>query len=90
MISKADYPIYVFRSDYSKRNYIQILDRLQNENKVRHLSVVLNGVDINRNTYGYNYGYGYGYGYAYGNKYGYYEEKTEKKKGLFKKKISVS
>jgi len=73
MISRADYPIYVFRSDYSKRNYIQILDRLQNENKVQHLSVVLNGVDINRNTYGYNYGYGYGYGYVYGNKYGYYE-----------------
>jgi capsular exopolysaccharide synthesis family protein len=90
MIARADYPIYVFRSDYSKRNYIQILDRLQNESKVKHLSVVLNGVDINRNTYGYNYGYGYGYGY--GNKYGYYEEKPEakKKKGFFKKKISVS
>ena len=89
MISKADFPIYVFRSDYSKRNYIQILDRLQNEKKVAHLSIVLNGVDINRNTYGYNYGYGYGYGY--GNKYGYYEEKGDKdKKYGFFKKINVS
>lgn len=77
MIQRADYPIYVFRADYSKKNFIQILDRLQNESNIKKISVVLNSVDISKNRYGYNYGYGYGYGY--GTNYGYYEEKVEKK-----------
>ena len=90
MIRHADYPIYVFRADYSRRSFIQIFDRLQNENNFKKLAVVLNGVDINRKNYGYNYGYGYGYGYG-GVNYGYYEEKDEaKKKNPFKRKISVS
>ncbi len=77
IFQKVDYPIFVFRSEYSKKSYIQILDRLKNENNISKLSVILNAVDINRNNYGYNYGYGYGYGY--GNNYGYYTD-TEKKK----------
>ncbi len=86
MIRKADYPIYVFRADYSRRSFIQILDRLQNENGIKKLSIILNGVDIDRRNYGYNYGYGYGYGYG-GVNYGYYEEKGEKKKrNFFKRK----
>ena len=84
IIQKADYPIYVFRADYSRKNFIQIIDRLQNESQIKKLSVVLNGVDIQRNSYGYNYGYGYGYGYG-GYGYGYYEDKTEKKKRFFGK-----
>ncbi|MGZ4155869.1 MAG: GumC family protein [Bacteroidia bacterium] len=81
MIQKADYPIYIFRADYSKRNFIQNVDRLFNEANITKLSVVLNGVDIERKSYGYNYGYGYGYGY------GYYDEgtKSSAKKSFFKK-----
>jgi len=84
MIQKADYPIYIFRADYSKRNFIQNVDRLFNEANIKRLSVILNGVDIERKNYGYNYGYGYGYGYGQG--YGYYEEgpKGAKKKSFFK------
>ena len=60
----ADYPIYVFRAEYSRKNFAQIIDRLRNENSIQHLSIVLNGVDIKKSNYGYNYGYGYGYGYG--------------------------
>jgi tyrosine-protein kinase Etk/Wzc len=79
IIQKADYPIYIFRADYSKKNFIHNLDRLINENKVKHLSVVLNGVDIDRSAYGYNYGYGYGYGYGYSSDYYNDMERTKKK-----------
>ncbi len=85
MLHQADYPIYIFRADYSRRNFIQNVDRLFNENGIKRLSVILNGVDIQRKSYGYNYGYGYGYGY--GNGYGYYDDQKEKKeKGVFSRK----
>lgn len=85
IIQKADYPIYVFRADYSKKNFIHNLDRLINENKVKHLSVVLNGVDIDRSAYGYNYGYGYGYGYGYMSDY--YNDMEKRKKKTLKERI---
>jgi hypothetical protein len=61
------------------------VDRLFNEVNIKKLSVILNGVDIERKSYGYNYGYGYGYGYGHG--YGYYDEgtKSSTKKSFFKK-----
>jgi len=85
IIQKADYPIYIFRAEYSKKNFIQNVDRLFNENRLTKLSIILNGVDINKRSYGYNYGYGYGYGYAYTSGYGsYYDEETKKKNSVFK------
>ena len=80
MIQLADYPIYIFRADYSKKVFVQNVDRLINENKITRLSTILNGVDIDRNKYGYNYGYGYGYGYGQGYGYGYYEDKPQKRR----------
>ena len=80
VIQKADYPIYVFRAGFSKKNYIKNVDRLINESNIVKLSVVLNGMDT-ESKYGYGsyeHGYGYGYGYAYG--YGYYDEELEKHK----------
>lgn len=86
-LQMADYPIYVFRAEYSKRTFAQIIDRLRNENNIRHLSIVLNGVDVRKNIYGYNYGYGYGYGYGYTYGSGYYGDEFDKKKRkIFKKK----
>ncbi|MEN9347501.1 MAG: hypothetical protein RLZZ77_1012 [Bacteroidota bacterium] len=71
LLKQVDYPIYVFRADYSKKHFVHVADRLINENQIP-LSVVLNGVDLDRNKYNdrYSYGYGYGYGYTYG---GYYD-----------------
>ncbi|MEX1131814.1 MAG: polysaccharide biosynthesis tyrosine autokinase [Flavobacteriales bacterium] len=83
MIQRADYPIYIFRSDYSKKQFVQNVDRLINENNITRLSTILNGVDIDRNKYGYNYGYGYGYGYGQGYGGGYYEEHSNTSGGWF-------
>jgi len=83
ILKQVDYPIFIFRSEYSKKSYIQILDRLKNESKVSNLSVILNAVNIKRAGYGYNYGYGYGYGYT--QNYGYYTEDATKKRNKKKK-----
>lgn len=74
MLQKADYPIYLMRVDYSKREFIYFVDKLYYENQFHKLSIILNGVDFQRQKYGYNYykyGY-YGYGYTYGHS-NYYE-----------------
>ena len=79
MIQLADYPIYIFRSDYSKKAFVHNVDRLINEQKITRLTTILNGVDVDRNKYGYNYGYGYGYGYGYASYgYGYYEDREKR------------
>jgi tyrosine-protein kinase Etk/Wzc len=73
----ADFPIYVFKSGVSKRFFIEGLERLLNENSIRRISYVLNGVTMgsfgygNRGFSGSNQRFGYGYGY------GYYDEETE-------------
>lgn len=75
MLQKADYPIYIMRVDYSKREFIYFVDKLYFENQFHKLSVILNGVDFQRQKYGYSYykygyyGYGYGYTYGHGNYY---------------------
>ncbi len=78
MLRRADYPIYLMRVDYSKREFIYFVDRLYYENQFHKLSIILNGVDFKRQKYSYSYykygyyGYGYGYGYTYGHG-NYYE-----------------
>lgn len=86
MIQMADYPIYILRASFSKRMYIQNINKLIEDNHIKKISVILNGVDTMHSKYGYGYGYrygyggyGYAYGYGYGYGYGYYEEDTEKR-----------
>lgn len=87
IIQKVDYPVYILRAEYSKRSFIQNLDRLYNENGIKRISAVLNGIDVDRKSYGYNYGYGYGYGYGHG--YGYYDDRVApRKKSLIKRIFS--
>lgn len=88
LLQKADYPIYIFRADYSKKQFVQVADKLINENRI-NVSAILNGVDMDRNKYSYSYGYGYGYGYGTGSG-GYYDTSAVVKKkqgwfGLFRK-----
>lgn len=75
-MQRADYPIYVFRSNYSRRYFINNLKRIKDENRISSISCVLNSVETDAVAlYGQGYGnYGYGYG-SYG--YGYYEEDEE-------------
>lgn len=87
-MQKSDYPVYILRSDFSQKTFIHNIDRLVIDNNLTNLSVVLNGVDMQRKSY-YSYNYGYGYGYGYGRNYGYYEEevilkKKKKKQPLLK------
>lgn len=60
IMQKADLPIYVVRSEYSKRVYLKNISKLVKVNGFRNLSVILNGLDKFK-TYGYGYGYGYDY-----------------------------
>ena len=83
LLQSADYPLYIFRSDYSKKQFVQVADKLINENGI-NVSVILNGVDLERNRYSYKYSYGYGYGYGYGSG-GYYDDSKKHGKGFFKK-----
>jgi len=60
IMQKADLPIYVVRSEYSKRVYLKNINKLVKANGFRSLGVVMNGLDKLK-TYGYGYGYGYDY-----------------------------
>ncbi len=76
----ADFPIYVFRAEYSKFKYINILTSLKNNHKIEAMSVILNNVSNENSTYG-----------TYYQSYGYYEEDAKPSgqnriQKLFKKK----
>ncbi len=87
LVRRADYPIYVFRADYSDKAFAGNLDKLIDENKIQNLSFVLN--DIGRGVSGYyydkNYSYSYSYGYGYGA--GYYVEAEKPKKKSFLNRV---
>jgi Mrp family chromosome partitioning ATPase len=88
----ADYPIYVFRENFSKRNFVQNVRKIMRDHNIRNLSVILNSVDIKRSGYGYSGVYDYDYGYGYGYGFGYYDEDIRREKfslkEFFKKLIS--
>lgn len=72
----ADYPLYIMKSNYSKKAFIQNIENLITESKINKLSIILNSVDMRFATYSSSATYGYGYGStAYG--YGYYEEHSK-------------
>jgi capsular exopolysaccharide synthesis family protein len=87
LVRLADYPIYVFRADYSDKSFASNLDKLIDENKIQHLSFVLN--DIGRGVSGYYYDKSYSYSYSYGYGYGagYYVEAEKPKKKSFISKM---
>ncbi|MBO4443467.1 MAG: polysaccharide biosynthesis tyrosine autokinase [Bacteroidaceae bacterium] len=82
----ADACIYVTRADYTTKNDILFLNDIYKEGKLKNMSIVLNGVDMNKRKYGYYYGYGkygkygqYGrYGYGKYGKYGQYGYQHDK------------
>ncbi len=74
----ANVNCYVCRADYTPKSNIGLVNSLAEEEKLKNVAIILNGVDMSKKKYGYYYGYGkygkygrYGYGrYGYG-KYGY-------------------
>lgn len=73
LLKNVDIPIYVFRSEYSNRDFINFPNKLFEEKRVPHLSIVLTDVKQTNLRYGK-----YGYTYAYG--YGYNDESRKKKR----------
>lgn len=71
VMKKSDISIYVFRANYSKKEFINNLKRLIKINKLTNVATVVNALPVDGKAYGY----------------GYYEEKTEKNfiKKFFKK-----
>ena len=70
----ADLSVYVCRSNYTAKSEFKLINELHQDGKLPHLSVLINGIDMNKRESGSYYGYGkYGkYGhYGYGKKYGY-------------------
>lgn len=61
LISKySDIFIFVLRHRYSNLNFINDIEKLQSDNKINNINLLLNDVDMEK-SYGYNYGYNYGY-----------------------------
>lgn len=56
LLRKADVPIYVFRSNYSKRNYLEKLHEIAEIKDLKNINVILNAVDSKKSLYGYGYG----------------------------------
>ncbi len=59
ILAKADIPIYVFKSKYSKRHFAERITELREVQKIKSLCIILNGVEEIGNRYGYGYGQGY-------------------------------
>lgn len=60
--------LYICRAKYSDKRNLEFLERINNENSLKQIYLVINDVDIESNRYGGKYAYGYGYGYGYGKK----------------------
>lgn len=90
ILTEADIPIYVFKSQYSKRNFAFRIKELFEMQQLKSLNIILNGViNSKHNIYGYGYGYGYGtYGGYMDEEIGELETTSKTKKivkRLFKK-----
>jgi tyrosine-protein kinase Etk/Wzc len=64
----ADATTYIVRHNYTLKKQIQLIDDIYRQNKLPHLSIVINDISVKGGYGGYGYGgYGYGgYGYGYG------------------------
>ena len=61
-LTEADIPIYVFKSHFSKRNFVYRVKELFEMKQIDKLNVILNAVKPSKSDkYGYGYGYDYGY-----------------------------
>ncbi len=81
LLAKADVPLYVVRADFTRKEFLNNIEKLVVENKLKKLSIVVN--DFGRGASGEMYEYGYGYGYTYSQGEGYYtQDRKPKKKSL--------
>jgi|AGTN01.1.fsa_nt_gi capsular exopolysaccharide family len=60
----ADVNLYVVRSGYTPKKYIEDADDYFRGNRLRKMYFILNSVNLNTTAYRYGYGKKYGYGYG--------------------------
>lgn len=58
----CDMTIFVIRAGLFERRMLPYLDEHYKEGKFKNMTLILNGVPVSQNRYGYRYGYSYGYG----------------------------
>lgn len=82
IINKVDIPIYIVRSNYSKREFIDNINEVYHNKQNKNLYIIFNHFGDGASGY-VNYGYGYGnnYGNTYNDEFskkheGYYSEKN--------------
>ncbi|WEK71704.1 MAG: polysaccharide biosynthesis tyrosine autokinase [Candidatus Chryseobacterium colombiense] len=56
---KSDAIVYVTRSEISEKSYIEFLNHSIEDNKLKNVGIVLNGIKESNFGYGNKYGYGY-------------------------------
>lgn len=66
----TDATVYICRADHTPKSDLDLANSLYREQKLRNMSIILNGIDMKKRKYGYYYGYGAGLGKSYG-RYGY-------------------
>jgi tyrosine-protein kinase Etk/Wzc len=54
-MKKADVSVYIFRANYSKKDFLSNLRRIITINKIQNITTVLNALPSNSKTYGYGY-----------------------------------
>ena len=74
----ADLCVYICRADYTRKNEFELIQDLENDEKLPCFCILVNGIDMDKRKNGYYYGYGryakygkYGYARKYGHSYGY-------------------
>ena len=58
VMKHCDIQLYIVRADYSKRNFVKVMNDLKSTGQFSNMTTILNSID---STPGYGYGYGYGY-----------------------------
>lgn len=62
----TDVNLYVARSGYTPKKFIEDAERHVNENRLKKMYFILNGINLNGTEYRYGLGKKYGYGYGHG------------------------
>jgi capsular exopolysaccharide synthesis family protein len=85
----ADSSVYIVRHGYTMKKQIQLIDDLYRNNKLPHLSIIINDIQTQGGYGGYygygGYGYGYGYGYGINDGNGGYFDNGESKRSGWRK-----
>ncbi|MDO4970779.1 MAG: polysaccharide biosynthesis tyrosine autokinase [Bacteroidales bacterium] len=70
----VDLTLYVIREGKIDKRFLDDLQKMFDNKKIKNITILLNGIKLKAKKYGYGYGYGYGDE----------DEEQGKKKGLFK------